>query len=177
MRFEKKVNRGWLFSFIFLEIIKGFMVMWSNKFNKIKEVVKEILEKSIKEDTTIEILDKDIKVIVSYIRFSIEKRVESLILGLNKSSEDNLYEIEMDHNDLFDLRRSLKTVFSDMSYDLFEKYKDGEEWIQKGCIVNNFRDEVESIMIKALNKLSPIYLVKKEKKEEESTLLKMKKFG
>lgn len=59
-----------------------------NKFNKIKEVIAELLEKSIDQETTHEILIKDVKVVFSYVKFSLDKRVEQLIVGLNKIEDE-----------------------------------------------------------------------------------------
>lgn len=148
-------------------------MMKFNKFNKIKEVITEILEKSTKEKTTYEILEKDIKVIFSYVKFSLEKRIESLMVGLNKNQDEKIAEIEMDHADLIDLRFSLKVIFADISYDLLMDNKNGSE---KSEIVNDFKCDIDTLIIKMLNRLSPMHLVKENYLMAENEKDKLK-FG
>lgn len=127
-----------------------------NKFNKIKEVIAELLEKSIDQETTHEILIKDVKVVFSYVKFSLDKRVEQLIVGLNKIEDEKKAEIEMDYADLSDLRFLLKIIFADISYDLLNGDKDCQE---KYEIINDFKSDIDTLIIKILNKLSPMHLV------------------
>ena len=130
-----------------------------NRFNKIKEVLREILEKSVRKETTSEILHKDAKVIGSYITFSIEKRVEKVMTGLNAKSEiETKAEREIDHADLCDLRASIKVMVADWNYDLLYVLKDIESLL-KAEIIQNLAESLDVLLIKSMNRLCPMKLV------------------
>lgn len=65
----------------------------------------------------------------------------------------------MDYADLSDLRFSLKIIFADISYDLLNGDKDCQE---KYEIINDFKSDIDTLIIKILNKLSPMHLVQED---------------
>lgn len=144
--------------------------MFKCNFDKMKEVVTQILEKSISENTSKTVLEKDIKIVMSYITFAMEKRVESLSIGLNKTISEKESDLNIEYEDVTDLRRSFKTIFSDFMYDI----KNDDIF----SLVESMFIDMDRLFLKILNKMTPLYKIKKEIvcSNVENALLNIKKY-
>lgn len=140
-----------------------------HKFNKVKEIIKELLANAVKKSTTPATVKKDIALIMSYIKFAIVKGIEHLDIIKNKTKKidlEKIEEYEIEYSEISEIKRSLQIIFLDHINeleDLIEEEDDLDDK-EKLFMLMSWSGDLDVFLIKTLNQIKPVSIIEKEVK-------------
>lgn len=123
-----------------------------NKFEKIKEVSREILEKSTAPKPIIQTIKKDISVFLSFIKLSFSRFNDNILRIYEKFKNNKRFkkikqlEIQNYKEDLINIWIKTKIIFADFKFDIKNK-----ELLKE---ISDFEVELDITIMKSLTKIN-----------------------